>query len=175
MFCAIPGAARAQNIDDKGVQLLMRQAFSMLPDKFTMPDQKIIRVDRRNPDEFMIPLDDARRVIRVAYNSARAQVCKIFDKQTENHRALMQQERDSKKWTDKQLLFINQLHLFIIQFTVGNVKWVSNGTDSTAQQATTAAQQPKVSEEKPPQPCTDDEKKALIEKIDAYVKGQQAG
>ena len=103
-------AAGAEELNDKTVGWLTEHAFGMLPDRFTTAEQKVIKVDRAKPDEYLIPVDAAREVIKIAYNSARAQICHMMDKQSDNYQALVKHEQDAKKWSDKQLLYIRVLH-----------------------------------------------------------------
>ena len=157
------GVAHSEELGDKTVGWLMKAAFGMLPDKFTTAEQKVIKIDKSKPDDYMIPLPDAREVVKVAWNSARAQACHILDKQRENYLALVKHETDGAKWNDKQLLYIKQLHLFVVQFGTGSVKITQQGDGQKVEASTETLAAVK--------PCADDEKKALIDKIDAYVKG----
>lgn len=161
-------SAQAEDLSDKTVGWLMDAAFGMMPDKFTTAEKKVIVVDRSKPDDYKIPVADARDVVKVGWNSARAQVCKLLDKQRENYQALVKHTEEAKKWSDKQMLYIRQLHLFVVQFGTGSVKIVQDGEDQKAEQVTPE-------EISPVKPCSDDEKKALIERIDAYVQGKTAG
>jgi hypothetical protein len=158
-------AARAEDLSDKTVNWLMQAAFSMLPDKFTTAEQKVIKIDHSKPGDYMIPVEDAREVVKVAWNSARAQTCHLMDKQRDNYQALVKHQTDAAKWNDNQLLYIKQLHLFVVQFGTGSVKITQVGDD---QKVETVATTEKLSSVKP---CNDDEKKSLAEKIDTYVKG----
>lgn len=163
-FLLTAAPAAAEELSEKTVTWLMRAAFTMLPDKFTTAEQKVITIERDKPDDYMIPLPDAREVVKIAYNSARAQTCHLLDKQRENYQALVKHQTDAAKWNDKQMLYIKQLHLFVVQFGTGSVKITQIGDDQKVEQ---------VSNEKlaTVKPCSDEEKKALLEKIDAYVKG----
>ena len=159
------GAARAEELNDPTVDWLMQHAFVMLPDRFTTADQKIIKIDHTKPDDFYIPKDAAREVIKVAYNSARAQTCHLMEKQRDNYQALVKHSLDAGKWNDKQLLYIKQLHLFVVQFSTGTIKLTQLGDNQKVEVVPLSEAASKV------KPCLDDEKKALAEKIDAYVKG----
>lgn len=166
---AFGGAASAGELSDKSVQTLLEYAWAMMPDKFTKPDGKVITIDKAKKQDAMIPLDDARVVIRVADRSSKAQVCKLLQKQLENHRMMMKREEESKKWSDQQLLFINQLHLFVVMLNTGNVEVVEKAgenevktSEGTEEGATGGAAKPT---------CTEEQKKAIETEIDAYVSG----
>lgn len=161
----VGGTAGAEELNDKVVDWLMLHAFAMLPDRFTTADQKIIKIDHGKPDDFLIPKDSARSVIKVAYDSARAQTCHLLDKQRDNYQALVKHEQDAGKWNDKQMLYIKQLHLFVVQFSTGTIKLTQNGDNQKVEVIPLSEALAKV------KPCSDEERKALADKIDAYVKG----
>ena len=168
LMLAASGAASyalSEELSDKTVTWLMHAAFGMLPDKFTTAEQKVITIDHTKPDDYLIPLEDAREVVKIGWNSARAQACHLLDKQRDNYQALVKHQTDAGKWNDKQLLYIKQLHLFVVQFGTGSVKITQIGDDQKVEAVQTSD---KLTTTKP---CTDEEKKALLEKIDAYVKG----
>lgn len=155
--------ASAEELGDKTVNWLMTRAFGMLPDKFTTAEQKVIKIDRGKPDDYLIPVADGREVIKIAYNSARAQTCHLMDKQSLNYQALVKLQAAAGKWNDNQLLFIKQLHLFVVQFSTGSIKITQVGDDQKVEAVPTTDKLSTV------KPCDDEEKKALGEKIDAYV------
>ncbi len=157
------GAAHSEELGDKTVSWLMHAAFGMLPDKFTTAEQKVITIDHTKPEDYLIPIEDAREVVKIAYNSARAQTCRLMEKQRDNYQALVKHQTDGGKWNEKQLLYIKQLHLFVVQFGTGSVKITQVGDDQKVE----TIPNEKLSTVKP---CTEDEKKALLEKIEAYVK-----
>ena len=161
----IANVASAEELGEKTVTWLMQHAFGMLPDKFTTAEQKVIKIDRSKPDDYLIPVDDAREVIKIAYNSARAQTCHLMDKQRDNYAALVKHTVEAGKWNDKQLLYIKQLHLFVVQFSTGTIKLTESGGTTKPEVIPLTDALSKV------RPCSDDEKKTLAEKIDAYIKG----
>ena len=109
-----------KSINDKTVNFLMKTAFTLMPEVYTGPDGKKITFDKKKPKEILIPLDDARRIIRVGYRSAQAQKCDLKVMQTLNHNAMVKYESVFKNWSDKQKLYILRLHLFTIQFMTGS-------------------------------------------------------
>lgn len=159
------GSALAEELNDKVVDWLMIHAFAMLPDKFTGPDQKVIKIDHTKPDDFFVPRESARAIIKVAYDSARAQTCHLPDKQRDNYQAMIKHEQDAAKWNEKQMLYIKQLHLFVVQFSTGTIKLTQVGDSQKVEAVPLSETITKI------KPCTDEEKKALTERIDAYVKG----
>ena len=123
-----PGLAQNKELSDKSVLTLMRYAWGMVPEKFTTPLGKTIIVDKTHASESIVPLDVAREVIRVARLSAYAQLCELPEEQRANYQTLMRRE-ESKKWTDQQMLFINQLHLFTVMTLTGKVQLVEKDGD----------------------------------------------
>lgn len=164
------GVAQAQakdqgkQLSDKSVQTLVNYAWAMTPAKFTAPDGKVIEVDKSKPQEVIVPLDVAREVIRVAWYSARAQRCNLEEEQRANYQTLMKREQ-GKKWTEQQLLFIHELHLFTVMYSAGKVKIVANdenGKDVVINDQTN----------KPQEPCTDAERQTVQKAIMAYVSSE---
>jgi hypothetical protein len=132
----------------------------MVPEKFTTPLGKTIIVDKAHASESIVPLDVAREVIRVARLSAYAQLCELPEEQRANYQTLMRRE-EAKKWSDQQMLFINQLHLFTVMTLTGKVQLVEKDGDK----------QVVVQEGKPlkTESCTDTERKKVQDQIMTYV------
>jgi hypothetical protein len=162
-MCAVAGSALAQNkeLSDKSVLTLMRYAWGMVPEKFTTPQGKVILVDKAHASESIVPLEIAREVIRVARMSAYAQLCELAEEQRTNYQTLMRREEGKKKWSDQQMLFINQLHLFTVMTLTGKVQLVEKDGEK----------QVVVQEGKPArtESCTDTERKKVQDQIMAYV------
>ena len=159
----LAGPAYAQNkeLSDKSVLTLMRYAWGMVPEKFTTPLGKTILVDKSHASEAVVPLEIARDVIRVARMSAYAQLCDLPEEQRANYQTLMRREEAKAKWSDQQMLFINQLHLFTVMTLTGKVQLVEKDGDK----------QVVVQEGKPvkTESCTDTERKKIQDQIMAYV------
>ena len=154
--------SEAKELSERSVQVLMNYAWAILPNKFTTQNGKVIEVDKKKRDEVMIPIGLARNIIQVARLSAHAQICELPEEQTANYRAMMKVENDKKKWSDQQLLYISQLHLFTVMWLTGNVKV----TEKAGEKEVT------VNERGTPikQSCTDVQKKQVKTQIDAYLK-----
>ena len=155
-----PSLAQAKDLSEKSVLALMRYAWAMVPQRFTTPQGKVIEVDKSKPSESVVPMDTAREVIRVARMSAYAQLCELPEEQRANYQTLMRRE-EGKKWTDQQMLYINQLHLFTVMTLTGKVQLVEKDGDK----------QVVVQEGKPAKTgtCSDTEKKKVQDQIMAYV------
>ncbi len=167
VVAALAGPTLAQNkeLSDKSVLTLMRYAWGMVPEKFTTPLGKTIIVDKAHASESIVPLDVAREVIRVARLSAYAQLCELPEEQRANYQTLMRRE-EAKKWTDQQMLFINQLHLFTVMTLTGKVQLIEKDGDK----------QVVVQEGKPmkTESCTDTERKKIQDQIMTYVNAAPA-
>lgn len=152
----------AKELSERSVKVLMNYAWAILPSKFTTQNGKVIEVDKKKRDEVMIPVPLARNIIQVARLSAHAQICELPEEQTANYRAMMRVENDKKKWSDQQLLYISQLHLFTVMWLTGNVKV----TEKEGEKEVT------VNESKSPkrQTCTDVQRKQVKTQIEAYLK-----
>ena len=158
-----PGApvAQTKELSDKSVLTLMKYAWSMVPEKFTTPLGKTILVDRSKPSESIVPMETAREVIHVARLSAYAQLCELAEEQRSNYQTFMRREQAKGKWTDQQMLFINQLHLFTVMTLTGKVQLVEKDGDK----------QVVVQEGKPAktESCSDTEKQKIQAQIMAFV------
>jgi hypothetical protein len=167
LACAFMGAAAgpafAQNkeLSDKSVLTLMRYAWGMVPEKFTTPLGKVIVVDKSHASDSIVPIEMAREVIRVARMSAYAQLCELAEEQRANYQTLMRREEGKSKWTDQQMLFINQLHLFTVMTLTGKVQLVEK--DGDKQVVVQESKQLKT------ESCTDTERKKVQDQIMAYV------
>jgi hypothetical protein len=163
LLAAVAGSALAQNkeLSDKSVVTLMRYAWGMVPEKFTTPTGKTIIVDKTKTSEAIVPLEVAREVIRVARLSAYAQLCELAEEQRANFQTFMRREEAKTKWSDQQLLFLNQLHLFTVMTLTGKVQLVEKDGDK----------QVVVQESRPlkTESCTDTERKKVKDQIMGYV------
>jgi hypothetical protein len=156
-----PALAQNKELSDKSVLTLMQYAWSLVPTKFTAPDGKVIEVDKSKPSNVVVPMDTAREAIKVARLSAYAQVCDLIEEQSSNYLTFMKREEAKRKWTDQQMLFINQLHLFTVMTLTGKVKLVEKDGDK---EVVLNSDKP----EKAPT-CTDTERQKVKAQIESYV------
>jgi hypothetical protein len=131
-----------------------------VPEKFTAPTGKVIEVDKSKASESVVPMDVAREVIRVGRMSAYAQLCELPEEQRANYQTLMRREEE-KKWTDQQMLYINQLHLFTVMTLTGKVQLVEKDGDKQV-----VVQEGKAAKT---DSCTETERKKIQQSIMAYV------
>jgi hypothetical protein len=126
-------------LSDSAVRVLMTYAFSIIPDEAPGADGKAVKVDKTDPNKFLIPTEDARRVIRVATRSAYAEVCDLRDLERANYQTLMKGEAAKKIWTHEQLLAINALHMFAVSYFTGDIKITTKEEADPADPAAQAA------------------------------------
>ncbi len=163
------GAAAAKELSDRSVRVLMNYAWVLLPTKFTSATGKVIEVDKKkHKKDVMIPLDVARHIIKVARLTAHAQICKLDEYQAINYRTMMAREVQKKKWTDQQLLYISNLHLFTVMWLTGNVKVVEeNGKKEVVLNKAVTGKE---------QTCTDAQRNKVKQQIEAYIEsGRKKG
>src|SRR4029079_12870901 len=139
-------------------------------------DGKTIKIDKSDPKLFLIPDEDARRIIRAATRSAYAEACELPDLARANYQTLMRSEEAKKIWTEQQLLMINALHMFSTSYFSGNVK-ISEGApandDSTnASQDKDAEKAEIVPHAKPS--CPPEQKLKVQNSINAFVQSAQS-
>ena len=84
---ATDDGAPKDKLSDSAVRVMATFAWSIMPDEAPGPDGKPVKVDKSNPQKFFIPIDDARRVIKVATRSAYAEACNLVDLEKANYRA----------------------------------------------------------------------------------------
>lgn len=122
-------AAAKGEPSDRVVKRLMKMTFDMIPDKKSVAEDAKgdVILDKSKPKEIYIPSADARRIIKRAYLTGKAQSCDLRDLQVKNYRDIMKTEIASGKWTSKQLYFINQLHLVTVMMSLGNIKVSAEG------------------------------------------------
>jgi hypothetical protein len=181
----------SKGLSDSAVRVLLTYAFSILPDEYPGPDGKTVKVDKSDPNKFLIPTEDARRVIRAATRSAYAEVCKLLDLERANYRTLMKSEEAKKTWSKEQLLMINALHMFSVSYFAGNMKITmkdEEGETGAPPAGPSAAPESKdngpaqdtgqsgdVQVIAPKRPdCPPEQKQKVMNAINAYVQAAQA-
>ena len=147
-------------LSDKSVNTLMDYAWQILPSKFTTPDGKVIEVDKSKREANSVPAENGRDIIRVAYSSAQAQVCELWDEQQANFDTLMRREHERKKWSEQQMLYITTLHRMTIHAVAGKLR-----VEEKAGELKVLLEPIKPGEGK----CTDEQKVKVREAIVAYV------
>jgi len=159
-FAAGPAIAQ-EEMSEKTVKTVMEYAWLQLPAQYTTKDGKTIITDKKNRDSAMVPIDEAREIIKVGYRSAHAQICDLKEDQILNRNSLMRRELEKKKWSDQQLLYIQQLHLTTVMLMTGTVKVVEkiDGKDVVTDEKKSAVGQ-----------CNDEQRSKVKEAVAAYLK-----
>jgi hypothetical protein len=178
---AVPQGQQKGGLSDSAVRVLMGYAFSVIPEQQPGPDGKQVKLDKSDPNKFLIPSEDARRIIRAATRSAYAEACELPDLAQANYQALMRSEGAKKTWTEPQLLMVNALYVFSASYFAGNVKITEDGQAPAG--APDAANPPKeaapgqeTSLVTPKRPqCPPEQKQKVVAAINAYVQSVPAG
>jgi hypothetical protein len=129
------GEQKSGGLSDSAVRVLMTYALSIIPDSYPGPDGKPIKVEKGDPNKFVIPVDDARRVVRAATRSAYAEVCDLKDLERANFQALMRSEEAKKLWSKDQMLMISALHMFSVSYFTGSIKITTTSEDTKPEAA----------------------------------------
>jgi hypothetical protein len=131
-------ASGSKGLSDSAVRVMSTFALSILPDE--VPDGKggKTKLDKSNPNLYLIPIDDARQVIRVATRSAYAEVCNLLDLEKTNFNTLMKNELARNTWSQQQMMFISALHTFATSYFAGNVKITEQADDTKPKQGAAA-------------------------------------
>lgn len=159
-------APPAKELSDKSVKVLMDYAWSILPSKFTTPDNRVIEVDKKNKrKETMVSTEVGREVIKAGYTSAQAQLCEMWEEQVQNFDAMVRVQRSKHDWSDQQLLYITTLHRMTIHMAAGKLKVTEKGDEQI------------VSLE-PIEPskdtCNDDKRKKVKEIVTAQIEAAKS-
>jgi hypothetical protein len=182
---------KSGGMSESSVRVLMTYAFSLIPAETQGPDGQPVKVDKSDPNKYVIPTEDARRVIRAATRSAYADVCGLPELGEANYKAMLAGE-GARKWSREQLLMINALHLFAVSYFTGNAKIIeepgttdeapaaADGTTTVSKDPAAAAsagqdQQVREVEAPPPPKCPPEQKQKVENAINAYVKAAEAG
>jgi hypothetical protein len=154
-------AAAAQELSERSVRAFLDYAWSLTPSKFTKPNGQTVEIDKKNRNSVQIPLETARDVIMVGRITAHAQICELVEDQINNYRSLMRREEAKNKWTEQQMIYINQLHLTTVMMLTGKIRLVEKDGDKDIV----------VEEGKSPVgTCTDEQRKKVRDLIAAYIK-----
>lgn len=156
-----PVLAQNKELSEKSVQLLMQYAWALTPPKFTAPDGKTILVDKTKPKDVIVSIEVGREVIKVARLTAYAQLCELSEEQRANYQTLMRREEAKASWTDQQLLYISQLHLFTVMTLTGKVQIVEKEGDKQV-----VVQESKAAKT---ESCNDTERQRVKAQITSYI------
>ena len=164
VMASVAAPAAAQDISDKTVTSFMNYAWGLTPARFTKPDGSIVDIDKNDRPKAEVAVEVAREVIRAARLTAHAQMCDLPNEQVQNYQSLMQREDGKKKWTEQQMIYINQLHLATVMMLTGKIELVEAGADGKPAEVKIA---PTPADAKT---CTDEQRGKVKELITAYVK-----
>ncbi len=156
-------SAQGKDLSDDSIKTLMAYAWAITPAKFTTPNGKVIEVDKTKRDIAMIPLEIARDVVKTGRLSANAQMCGLAEDQASNYQTMMAREVSKAKWSDQQLLYISQLHLFTVMMMTGGVKVVEKDGDKEVVLESKKLDKPKAE-------CTEAERGKVTEQIKQFVQ-----
>jgi len=119
-------------MSDSAVRVMSTFALSILPDEVQDKTGKKVKLDKSNPNVYLIPLDEARRLIRVATRSAYAEACDLTELGQANYEAMYRSELARNVWSTEQMMFIKALHTFATSYFSGNAKITTEADDDQA-------------------------------------------
>ncbi len=114
---AAGAAAEKRALSDSDVKAMMASAFRAMPDHIKRGD-RVIKIEKDKPEKVLIPVADARRIMKAAGISAMAELCGQTDLALQHRNAILALEIKSKKWTDQQIKFMERLHLLKVLDTL---------------------------------------------------------
>jgi hypothetical protein len=181
----------SKGMSDSSVRVFVTYAYSIIPDQVPGPDGTPVKVDKSDPNKFVIPNDDARRVIRVATRSAYADVCGLPELAAANYETMVKGEKEKKSWSPEQIMMIDALHLFAVSYFTGNAtitdeegaeEGAAQGegattvskSDGPVEPADPAGQAPREVTAPAPPKCPPEQKERVTNAINAYVRAAQS-
>jgi len=169
-------AQKQKDLSDKAVQIMSALATKLVRDKERDGKGRVLNIDKSKPETFMIPLDDARHVIKTGRVSAHAHICRLLELEARNYLTMMAVERARKKWSKPQLVFINRLHLFTVMWMSGSAEIaVSNTTSRSKKKSDVEKTDKKVEAAKANRKqCTKAEIARIEKQVEASIKAAQA-
>jgi hypothetical protein len=178
VFAAMPAGAQDEKKQpsDRVVDFLKTFVVGFLiPEELERQDGTKLDIDRSDPKEmkkFDIPREDMRRIIRIAYNGATAEICDRMDLQEAAFAWMQLNEINKKKWSEHQLFFISRLYLATIMWQTGKAS-VGPASDPKEKQQGNPDNAPQIADgdHVPELKCTDARKKQ-VEKLEAFLKTQ---
>ena len=103
-------AAEKAALSDKAVKSMMTSAFKAMPDHIKR-GEKVVKIEKDKPEKVLVPVADARRIMKAAGISALAELCGQTDLALSHRNAVLALEVKSRKWSDQQIKFMERLHL----------------------------------------------------------------
>lgn len=100
---------------DHTVTKIMSFALSGIPDELPDPTGKMVKVDRSDLKRFLVPMDDARRIIRQAYLLSRAGLCGLDELRRKHYEDVLlfehkrKNDKGDKQWSEYQMTYIQSL------------------------------------------------------------------
>ncbi len=159
------GGEKKKELSDKAVRTLAGIAYLQVPDKIKDGDGKVFEIDKSDPKKIIVPVEDARHIIKVARLSAHAQICDLADLQAANYLTMMAEERAKKKWSKVQMLYISRLHLFTVMWLTGKAQVTDVSKDGKKTERKTDQKQFK---------CSKAEREKVRKEIEHYVSTSKA-
>lgn len=177
--CASPGLAQdeesSKQPSDRTVDFLKTFVKGFLiPEEIPLPDGGKMKVDRGDEEEmkkFEIPREDMRRIIRIAYNGATAEICDRVDLQVAAYQWMKDQEYAKDKWSQRQMFFISRLFMATVMWQTGDAEAVvkeegEENNDKPESMAEVAPDEELV--------CTE-RRKEIVNKLEAFLEEQNKG
>ena len=162
----VPLAAQAQKISEKSVKTLMQYALSYTPDRFTGADGNTIHINRKDPEaikKLMVPVPKAEEVVLAGRLAAHARVCGLFDEEKNTFISFVAREKESKKWTPQQIIYMRSLFYTTEMLMVGKVQVVQR--DDGGKKVVIREGKPAIKS------CTDQQRAKVKDLVAAYLKG----
>ncbi|ODA68885.1 hypothetical protein A7A08_00719 [Methyloligella halotolerans] len=163
-----------KKLSDSAVRVMTSYAWSIMPEQLDAGNGTMISIDKSDPAKIIIPVDDARDVIRAAMRSAYAEICDVPELGQKNFRTMMDAQERRGIWTLEQMQFINTLHMFSVSYFTGDMKITEKEGDEAADGAASKANEDDEAFNPKRPTCTPEKKQAVTEAINEYLQTVEA-
>ncbi len=162
-------------LSDSAVRVMTSYAWSIMPDQLDAGNGTMISIDKSDPAKIIIPVDDARDVIRAAMRTAYAEICEVPELGQKNFRTMMAQQEARGDWTLEQIQFINTLHMFSVSYFTGDMKITEKSEEGDQDEGAASNASEGEDAFNPSRPtCTPEKKAAVTEAINEYLQAVEA-
>lgn len=153
---------------DRTIRVLENFTWVFVLEHYRSKAETASLVKDLKPEKFHIPKPDARRVIRRGDYSAQAQICDLPEHQQANKVKLMKIERDRKKWSKEQLVFIHFLHFTAYAARMDYIKAFFEQEEGDKR--TVEDKLKELAKKSKKFPCPEDMRKRVIQNIEDFVR-----
>lgn len=156
---------------DQAVHAMMGLAFDQLPNQFSFPSGKTIVLNKKKPNEIVVPIEVGREIVTAAYRSYEAKICNLAEELSANRDSMMARQKATGKWNEQQMQYIHMLHVTVVLYTAGQLKITLLPDGDRAVADTDPKPEERIVKA---ETCNEQRKQRVQESIAAYVRSGPA-